>query len=126
MTESLVPYFSILLVDDEPAWLRSVSLTLARAGINNILTCSDSREVPGILAEGQVKLVLLDLTMPHMDGEATFSSLRNIRPDLPVLLMSGFNENDALSRFGGKGLAGFLQKPFDLANLRQKLAEIVG
>jgi len=71
------------------------------------------------------RCVLLDLTMPHMDGEETFRVLRQQYPDLPVLLMSGFNEKDAVSRFGGKGLAGFLQKPFEIENLRRRLMEIL-
>ena len=92
MTESPVPYFSILLVDDEPAWLRSVSLTLARAGINNILTCSDSREVPAILARGEVKLVLLDLTMPHLPGEALLTLIAERHPELLTIVVSGMNQ----------------------------------
>ena len=58
-------------------------------------------------------LVLLDLTMPHMDGEETFLRLRELNPDVRVILMSGFNQQEAVDRFAGKGLAGFVQKPFD-------------
>ena len=70
MSDTPYPTFSLLLVDDEPAWLGSLSLTLEScAGISNILTCSDSREAMAILDGGQVGLVLLDLTMPHLSGE---------------------------------------------------------
>jgi DNA-binding NtrC family response regulator len=98
MTESLVPLFSILLVDDEPAWLRSVSLTLARAGINNILTCSDSREVPGILGQGKVKLVLLDLTMPHLSGEALLMQIAEHHPEILTIVVSGMNQLETAVR----------------------------
>jgi len=98
MTETLVPHFTILLVDDEPAWLRSVSLTLARAGINNILTCSDSREVPGILAHGEVKLVLLDLTMPHLTGEALLTQIAERHPELLTIVVSGMNQIETAVR----------------------------
>ena len=98
MMQSLVPCFSILLVDDEPAWLRSVSLTLARAGINNILTCSDSREVPNILARGEVKLVLLDLTMPHLPGEALLSLIAEHHPELLTIVVSGMNQIETAVR----------------------------
>ena len=98
MTESPLPYFSILLVDDEPAWLRAVSLTLARAGIDNILTCSDSREVPGILAAGKVKLVLLDLTMPQLTGEALLTLIAERHPELLVIVVSGMNQIETAVR----------------------------
>jgi two-component system, cell cycle sensor histidine kinase and response regulator CckA len=65
--------------------------------------------------------VLMDLTMPHYDGVQTFGLMRRVRPDVRVILMSGFNEQDAIAHFTGKGLAGFLQKPFDLAALAARL-----
>jgi len=70
-------------------------------------------------------LVLLDLTMPHLDGEETFRQLRHIRPGVRVLLISGFNEQDAVNRFTGKGLAGFVQKPFTLDMLAQAIRAVV-
>jgi DNA-binding NtrC family response regulator len=98
MTHSPVPHFTILLVDDEPAWLRSVSLTLARAGINNVITCSDSREVPEILARGQVKLVLLDLTMPHVGGEALLTLIGERYPEILTIVVSGMNQLETAVR----------------------------
>jgi DNA-binding NtrC family response regulator len=98
MPESAVPKFAILLVDDEPAWLRSVSLTLARAGISNILTCSDSRQVPEILARGEVKLVLLDLTMPHLPGEALLTLIAEHHPDILTIVVSGMNQIETAVR----------------------------
>jgi DNA-binding NarL/FixJ family response regulator len=58
------------------------------------------------------QLVLLDLTMPFMDGEETFHRLREIRPDAPILLCTGFIQNDKLERLMTAGLSGFLRKPF--------------
>ena len=55
--------------------------------------------------------------MPRLSGEETFRQLRLLNPTLKVILMSGFNQQDAVSRFTGKGLAGFVQKPFTVANL---------
>ena len=54
--------------------------------------------------------VLLDLTMPHMDAEEAFREMRRLRPGIPVILCSGYNEQEATQRFAGKGLAGFVQK----------------
>jgi len=98
MTPTMVPQFSILLVDDEPAWLRSVSLTLARAGISNVLTCSDSREVPEILAGGGVRLVLLDLTMPHLTGEALLELIAERHPEILAIVVSGMNQIETAVR----------------------------
>ena len=126
MNQHSYPAFGILLVDDEPAWLKSLTLTLKSCGgLSNISTCQDSREVMGLLEQGGIGLVLLDLTMPHMDGEQTFAELQRLRPDVRVVLMSGFNAQEALMRFPGKGFASFLQKPFTLDALRSTLREVL-
>ena len=115
----------VLVVDDE----ESVRAMLVRA--LRIFGFTAEQADGGRAAVEKVKssetsylCVLLDLTMPHMDGEETYRTLRQLRPGLPVLLMSGFNEKDAVGRFAGKGLAGFLQKPFEIENLRRKMMEI--
>jgi len=68
-----------------------------------------------------VSLVLLDLTMPVMNGEEALQSIQRIRPRVPIILSSGFNETEALRRFGSASVSGFLQKPYTSA----KLAETV-
>ncbi len=70
-------------------------------------------------------LVLLDLTMPHMDGEETFRQLRHLNPGVKVVLMSGFNQQEAVSRFTGKGLAGFVQKPFSVDGITAAVREVL-
>jgi CheY-like chemotaxis protein len=65
--------------------------------------------------------VILDLMMPEMGGEETFLALRKLRSDVRVILSSGYNEQDVTQRFVGKGLSGFVQKPYTLANLRSAL-----
>ncbi|MDQ6974531.1 MAG: response regulator [Mariprofundaceae bacterium] len=59
-----------------------------------------------------ISVVLLDMTMPNMDGKACFRELRRINEDVKVVLSSGYSEEDATARFNGKGLAGFIQKPY--------------
>ena len=70
--------------------------------------------------------VLLDLTMPHLNGEEVFREMRLIRADIKVIISSGYNESDATQRFVGKGLAGFVQKPYNSASLTAKLKEVLG
>jgi len=69
--------------------------------------------------------VLLDLTMPHKDGAEVFREIRKLNPDVKVILSSGYNEQDATQQFVGKGLAGFIQKPYTSAELTKKVKEIM-
>jgi CheY-like chemotaxis protein len=74
----------------------------------------------------EITLVLMDLTMPRMDGREAFLRMRELDPSIPVVLTSGFTEMDAVSDFAGRGLAGFLPKPYQKSQfeaiLRQALA----
>ena len=93
MNSSLYPHFGVLLVDDEPAWLRSLSLTLERsAGISNISTCQDSREVMELLETREIGLVLLDLTMPNLAGDELLGLIAERHPEIAVIIISGMNQ----------------------------------
>lgn len=93
MSDTPYPDFGILLVDDEPDWLGSLALTLEScAGITNITTCSDSRQVMGILASGRIGLVLLDLTMPHLSGEELLELIAEQHPEIATIVVSGLNQ----------------------------------
>ncbi len=85
--------FKILMVDDEPPFLRSLSITLERlGGINNLQRCTDSREVMEILSAGEVGLVLLDLNMPHVSGKELLEKIKENRPEIGVIIISGINQ----------------------------------
>ncbi len=123
-TETWTGAGSVLVIDDEQTVLSvaarmvekfGFSAITARNGLEGIERFRDHR--------AEIVAVLMDLTMPHMDGESAFRELRALAPDVRVILMSGFNEQDAINRFTGKGLAGFVQKPFRPEALRQKLKE---
>lgn len=92
MSLTLYPSFSILIVDDEPDWLYSMSITLERAGLSNILTCSDSRQALQMMAEHAVGVVLLDLTMPHLSGEELLERIAEEHPEVTVIIVSGLNQ----------------------------------
>lgn len=70
-------------------------------------------------------LVLLDLTLPAMKGDEVFQRLQSIRPGVPVLLMSGYLSNTATRNFTGKGLMGFIQKPFTALEFAEKLKAVL-
>ena len=93
MQQALYPSYKIVLVDDEAPWLRSLGIILERsAGINNIVKCTDSRQVMDILATRNVGIVLLDLTMPHLSGEELLAMITEEYPDIPVIILSGMNQ----------------------------------
>lgn len=93
MNQSLYPAFGLLLVDDEPAFLRSLSIALERSGgINHIHRCQDSRDVMDILARENIGLVTLDLTMPHVSGEQLLARIVEEYPDVGVIVVSGLNQ----------------------------------
>jgi len=99
MTQQSYPPFGILLVDDEPAWLKSLALTLKScAGLSNITTCQESREVMGILDTGGIGLVLLDLTMPHLSGEELLKAIGERHPEVTAIVISGLNQLETAVR----------------------------
>ena len=111
MTGTLSPDFAVLLVDDEPAWLRSLSMTLeGRAGITNLIQCSDSRQVRDILASQPVGLVLLDLTMPHISGEKLLDMICEEHPQVRVIIVSGLNQVDVAVRCVQRGAYDYFVK----------------
>ena len=73
----------------------------------------------------EIVLVIVDMTMPRMNGEETVRAIRRVRADVPVMLASGYSEVEATRRFTGQGLSGFLEKPFTPTDLAKKLAQIL-
>ena len=114
-----------LVVDDEETVRVTVARMLEALGFGTRLADNGRTGVETFRAAPQsFDLVVLDLTMPQMDGAEAFRQIIALRPDTRVLLISGFNEQEAIARFTGQGLAGFLQKPFALPELRDKLQQI--
>jgi PAS domain S-box-containing protein len=109
---------TILLVDDEET-VRAVTRRMLERSGYTVITASDGREAVMLFKQQSDKLacVLMDLTMPHMDGDMAFREMFRFRSDIPVILSSGYSPQDIEQRFAGKGLAGFLQKPYELATL---------
>ena len=116
---------TVLVVDDEEI-VRAVSTRMLRKMGFEPLLAVNGREGVDLFASrpDEIAAVLLDLTMPVLDGPAALAELRGLRPGLRVLLMSGFTEHDAVGRFAIQGRAGFLQKPFTADELRAALRAI--
>jgi CheY-like chemotaxis protein len=117
---------TILVIDDEEIVRRTAHTALQRSGFR-VMTAENGRDGVELFRTwmDQISAILLDLTMPLMSAEETLERLREIRPDVPVVLTSGYNQQDALRRFDSKILAGFLQKPFTSAELTRRMQDAV-
>jgi CheY-like chemotaxis protein len=106
------PRQNILVVDDEEMALTLVKRILSDAGFH-VVTAQSGFDCLDIFRRRahSFDLVLLDLTMPFMNGEETFARLHEIRPDVPVVLCTGFIDQERLNRMLRAGLSGFLRKP---------------
>jgi PAS domain S-box-containing protein len=114
----------VLLVDDEETVRGICKEMLQELGFTTI-TANDGREAVEVFKNTPgIALVILDLTMPHMDGEQCFRELRQLNPDVKVIMSSGFSENEVTQKFAGKGLAGFVQKPYRLSELKEAIAPL--
>ncbi|QVW34630.1 PAS domain S-box protein [Geobacter sulfurreducens] len=116
---------TVLLVDDEETVIGIGAEMLKELGFD-VLTAMDGREALEVFAQHQEKIccIILDLTMPHLDGEQTFRELRQLKPDVKVIMSSGYNEQEINQRFAGKGLAGFIQKPYRLSMLKETIRNV--
>ncbi len=106
----------VLLVDDEPDLRASIADMLGHLGFE-VVAVEDGQEALERFRPGEFALVLMDLTMPRMDGKEAFRRMKELDPGVRVVLSSGYNEQEAIQQFLGRGLAGFIQKPYQLATL---------
>ncbi|MCF6179903.1 MAG: PAS domain S-box protein [Geopsychrobacter sp.] len=115
----------VLLVDDEET-IRGIGIEMLKELGFTTLTAEDGREaLEKFKSHPDLLFVILDLTMPHMDGEQCFRELRQLKPDVKVIMSSGYNEQEITQKFAGKGLAGFVQKPYNLSILKQAIRQVV-
>ena len=117
----------VLVVDDEEI-VRSVARQALEARGYEVIEAADGLDAVKAVEEwgAGICLVLLDMTMPRLGGEGAFRRIRELRPELPVILSSGYTEQDALSRFQEPGLRGFIQKPYSPKELVVKIQGATG
>jgi signal transduction histidine kinase/CheY-like chemotaxis protein len=116
----------LLVIDDEES-VRAIAIRMLESLGFTPLVAGDGPEGLRLFGEhaSSLRAVLLDLTMPRMDGEETYRELRRLNAEVPVILMSGFSEKDMVDRFKDQELAGFLQKPFEREKLQACLHGIL-
>jgi len=117
---------TVLIADDEEAVVAVGKQMLELMGFE-VLTASDGRDALRVLSEnqGEISCVLLDLTMPRMGGEEAFREIRRLYPGITVFICSGYGEMETVQRFAGEDLAGFIQKPYTTATLREHLSRVL-
>jgi CheY-like chemotaxis protein len=112
----------LLVVDDEPSVLRVADSMLRRLGFDTILA-HDGREATDCFRKRkkEIDAILLDMSMPTMDGLETLKALRKMQPDVRVILSTGYSRQMAAERFVGENFSAFLNKPFELSAVSEVL-----
>jgi signal transduction histidine kinase/ActR/RegA family two-component response regulator len=116
----------ILLADDEEMLRTLGGKMLERIGFT-VLTAADGREAVDLYRQrgGEIDLVILDMTMPNMDGAEAFDEISRLNPDVRVIIASGHTAREVTACFEGKSPVGFLQKPFTFGKLKELLATVM-
>src|SRR5262245_11404592 len=107
----------VLLVDDDPQVLHSASIVLRTSGVTHVITVNDSRAVMPLLAEQEVGVLVLDLTMPHISGQTLLEQVAGDYPDLPVILMTATNDLETAVQCMQAGASDYLVKPVEESRL---------
>lgn len=125
-TEMIKGNESILLVDDEEEAIKAEALMLRELGYK-VVTALSGKKAIELYKEKMVDLdlVALDIIMPEMNGKDTYDALKKINPAVKVLLMSGYSLNKQIEELMDEGCKGFIQKPFDILQLSQKMREVL-
>jgi len=117
----------ILVVDDEDAIVILLECILLEAGFS-VLVAHDGSQAIDLFSQNSsaIVAVILDLTMPRLDGIEVLRELRRLSPDVRVMLMSGYNDHDVIARFGKETLDSFIQKPFRPDDFLAQLKQLLG
>jgi len=117
---------TILLVDDEDMIIDVSHVMLTVLGYQVVVARNGQEALAEVERQGAgIDMVILDMIMPQMDGAKVFEGIRRIRPDMPVLLASGYAMDDKAERIMSQGCNGFMQKPFNLVELSTKVRAIL-
>ena len=116
---------TVLVVDDEEMVRDVARMMLEMYGFSVLIARNGIEGLQSVVAHQGIDAVLLDLTMPKMNGEETLREMQRLRPELPIFLVSGFNEGEVTEHFQDKKIAGFIQKPFHMTEIINKLRPVI-
>ena len=117
MTTSVYPGFPVMLVDDEAQALDSFEIALRSASMNHFIRCQDSRHVMPMLSDQEIEVILLDLRMPHLSGEALLPLITADFPEVPVIVITGANDVDTAVTCMKHGAFDYMVKPVEKSRL---------
>ncbi|MFP4583171.1 MAG: response regulator, partial [Desulfococcaceae bacterium] len=116
----------VLVVDDDEAVRALGEKMVARLGFRTRTARDGLEALDAFRTHGDdIVAVLLDLSMPRMDGVRAAEALREMRPELPILLSSGFSQKEAVRRLNPADISGFIQKPYRMSALREAFARLL-
>jgi len=117
----------ILVADDEPALRDIISMTLRHFGLE-VHEAADGQEAIRVFLKHRdsIDCVLLDYSMPKLSGEETLQALRAVRENVPVIMLSGYSEQEIVDRFQDAGIASCLQKPVPTETLLEAIRMAMG
>jgi PAS domain S-box-containing protein len=120
------PHGRVLVVDDEDSVRSVTKQALERTGFV-VVAAEDGERALAMLKNDpeEFLLILLDFTMPRLDGAQTLREILQLRPRARVIMMSGFSESEARARLGELTIVGFIQKPFDFSTLRDRVESVL-
>lgn len=117
---------TILVVDDETVVRRIARKFLEKEGYN-VLEARDGREAVDFVSQcgDKIDLVLLDMKMPFMDGYATFPKLKNLNPDLKIIICTAYMTNWKTQQILESGAAGYMEKPYSFRKLMELIHSVL-
>ncbi|HWR88809.1 MAG TPA: response regulator [Dissulfurispiraceae bacterium] len=113
----------VLIVDDEAGFLQSLCDGFCSSKRLAVFTALNGREALEILDRKAIDLVVTDLFMPVMDGFELIGEMNRRHPDIPVIVMSAFLNNDTEQRLAALGVVGFLEKPLDFDDFARRIED---
>ncbi len=117
MKKSMYPDFPVMLVDDEVQALDSFEIALRSASMNHFIRCQDSRDVMPILSSQEIEVMLLDLRMPHVSGEALLPLIITDFPEIPVIIITGADDVETAVKCMKHGAFDYMVKPVEKSRL---------
>ena len=117
---------TVLLIDDE-AMIVDVGVAMLKKLNYRVISADSGAKAIELIrqADCAIDLIILDLIMPGMDGGQTFDQIRELAPELPVIIASGYAMNGKAAGIMDRGANGFIQKPFTIHELSKKVRAII-
>lgn len=125
MSETGTGSLSVLIIDDEEQICKSLRGVLEPRGIGPVHICTDSREAVDLAQEAEPSLILLDLTMPHKTGREVLKELRAVRPEIPVIIITGINEVEVAVECIRLGARDYLVKAIENNKLLASVGRVL-